>query len=313
MSDEGDGWESIMREAVDAPIEHEYRNVISDNLRWNRFTVRAGDIFVCTPPKCGTTWMQAIVAELLFPDGIPGGRVWEVCPWIDARFEPIDDVVARLDAQEHRRSIKTHTAADGIPWYSKASYIVVGRDGRDAFMSMFNHMRSLRPELLKQLAVSAMQEGIELGAAPVPLEDIHEYFAWSVNDNPMWLTHVASFWEHYGERNVLFVHYNDMQTDLEGEMRRVAAFLDVDVAEERWPRAVERCTFASMKQRSDEIGDFESHFVGGADSFLYKGTNERWRDVLTSEELALFDRRCREVLPADAFAWTTAGRAALIA
>src|SRR5690349_4908519 len=126
-------------EAVDSPIVHEYRNVVSDNLRWNRFAVRPGDIFVCTPPKCGTTWMQAIVAELLFPDGIPGARLWEVCPWIDARFDPVDEVIDRLDAQEHRRSIKTHTPADGIPWHSSAFYIVVGRDGRDAFMSMFNH------------------------------------------------------------------------------------------------------------------------------------------------------------------------------
>ena len=132
-----------------------------------------------------------------------------------------------------------------------------------------------------------------------------------MNDNPTWLTHVASFWEHHEQRNVLFVHYNDMQTDLEGEMRRVAAFLDIDVSEDRWPRAVDRCTFTSMKQRSDEIGDFESHFIGGADSFLYKGTNERWRDVLTAAELALFDQRCREVLPADANAWTTEGRSAL--
>ena len=56
-------------EAVVRPIEREYRNVVSDNLRWNRFVSRPGDIFVCTPPKCGTTWMQTIVASLLFPDG----------------------------------------------------------------------------------------------------------------------------------------------------------------------------------------------------------------------------------------------------
>jgi aryl sulfotransferase len=142
------------------------------------------------------------------------------------------------------------------------------------------------------------------------LEDIHEFFAWSMNDSQMWFKHVASFWEHFGEVNVLFVHYNDMQADLEGEMRRVAAFLDIDVAEARWPRAVERCTFTSMKLRADEIGDFESHFIGGAESFLYKGTNGRWQDVLTSDELALFDQRCQELLTPPAVEWTTFGRSA---
>jgi aryl sulfotransferase len=296
-------------EAVERPIEREYRTVVSDNLRWSRFVSRPGDIFVCTPPKCGTTWMQAIVVALLFQDGAAPGSVWEIAPWIDARFEPIDDVIARLDAQTFRRSIKTHTAADGIPWYPTASYIIVGRDGRDAFMSMLNHMRNLRPETIMELAISAAQDGIDLAGGPPPLDDVHEFFTWWL-ENPMWLEHVSSFWGHRGEPNVLFVHFNDMQADLGAQMRHVAAFLGVDVDAQRWPDLVERCTFESMKRRSNEISDFAG-FVGGADTFLYKGSNGRWRDVLTADELDAFDRRSKELLPPDAITWTTSGEAAL--
>ena len=57
-------------------------------------------------------------------------------PWIEAQFDPIDEVLARLEAQPHRRFIKTHTPADGIPFFSGAKYVFVARDGRDAFMSM---------------------------------------------------------------------------------------------------------------------------------------------------------------------------------
>ena len=50
-----------------------YRNAVMDNARWTGFEPRPDDIFVCTPSKCGTTWMQTIVANLLWPDGdIPG-------------------------------------------------------------------------------------------------------------------------------------------------------------------------------------------------------------------------------------------------
>ena len=76
---------------------------------------------------------------------------------------------------------------------------------------------------------------------------------------------------------MLFVHYNDMKADLDGEMRRVADFLGIPVDESRWAEQVAACTFAGMKARADEIADFESHFVGGADTFLYKGTNGRWQ------------------------------------
>ena len=126
----------------------------------------------------------------------------------------------------------------------------------------------------------------------------------------MWFEHVASYWSHVGEPNVLFVHYNDMQEDLDAQMRRVDAFLRIDVRENRWSELVERCTFESMKKRSKEISNF-ANFVGGADTFLYKGSNDRWRHVLTAEELAAFERRSKELLPPDAIAWTASGQAAL--
>jgi aryl sulfotransferase len=291
-------------------VIRDYRNVVSDNRRWQQFSHRPGDIFVCTPPKCGTTWTQTIVAALLFPSGDVPSRVMEVAPWIDARFNPLDEIIARLEAQEHRRSVKTHTPADGIPWYPTGSYIVVGRDGRDAFMSFLNHMRYMRPEVGMDLAASAAEEGIDLGAMP-SIDDEHAFFAeWL--EVGMLFEHIKTFWDHRGEPNVLFVHYDDLTADLEGEMRRIAAFLELDIDEELWPGMVERCTFTSMKSRPDEIAEFDRLFVGGADTFLYKGTNGRWRDVLTPEELAAYDRRVAEILPPDAVEWL-AGRTESIA
>jgi aryl sulfotransferase len=288
--------------AVRRPVEAEYREVVADNRRWESFTPRAGDVFVCTPPKCGTTWMQTIVTTLLFPDGAPG-PVMHVAPWFDARFFPVEELAGRLEAQDHRRQIKTHTPADGIPWFPDASYIAVYRDGRDAFMSFLNHMRSMRPDVIIAMASSAIEEGIPTGEMP-PLDDVHEFFDFWLKNGP-YFRHVASFWAHRDEDNVLFAHYDDMQADLAGQMRRVARFLGIQVDEARFPALVEQCTFAAMKARPDEISDFDRVFVGGGDAFLYKGTNGRWRDVLTPDELARFERIQAERLPPEAIAWLT--------
>jgi aryl sulfotransferase len=52
-----------------------------------------------------------------------------------------------------------------------------------------------------------------------------------------------------------------------------------------------------------EIGDFDRVFIGGADTFLYKGTNGRWRDLLTTDEVAIFDEESTRRLPPEANRW----------
>jgi aryl sulfotransferase len=285
-----------------------YRTAVADNGRWAGFTPRPGDAFVCTPAKCGTTWMQTIVASLLWPDGDVPGPVLEISPWLEAEFDPIDEILGRLAAQRHRRFIKTHTPADGIPMFPEAKYVFVGRDGRDAFMSMCNHMEHFKDDVREGLNVRVAHEDVP----PMPpwTGDVHGFFAvWL----PMLglLEHVATFWAHRKDANVLLVHYNDLKADLAGEMRRVAEFLDIAMPEPKWPAVVERCTFESMQARGAAIGPFDRLFEGGAKSFIFKGTNGRWRDVLTPDELASYAARVAEVLPPAAGEWLERGRRAV--
>jgi aryl sulfotransferase len=279
----------------------EYRHFIWDTRRWNAFEHRAGDVFVCTPPKCGTTWTQTIVAMLMFPDGNLPDTVMSMAPWLDARFHPLDETIGRLEAQTHRRSIKTHTSADGIPWWPDASYIVVGRDGRDTFMSFVNHMASLRPDRVGELIESAVAEGIQFDAMP-PQDDIHQFFAGWLAGGELF-RFLSTYWDLRDQPNMLFVHYNDLKADLEKEVRRIAAFLGIAIDEKLLPGILERCSFDWMKTNADRIGDFGDMFQGGGQSFFFKGTNGRWQTVLTPEELAAYERRSRECMPADLKAW----------
>jgi aryl sulfotransferase len=283
----------------------EYRNAVMDNRRWEGFEPRAGDIFVCTPSKCGTTWMQTIVANLLWPDGeFPGPIVNGICPWIEAKFVPAEDMHRMLDAQTHRRAMKSHTPADGIPWYPEAKYITVGRDGRDAFMSWCNHVR--RMKLTALFNEQAEKEGIPT-LTVFDGEDYRGYFrSWLVENN--YFDVVASYWARRNEPNLLFVHYNDMKADLAGEMRRVADFLEIEIDPAQWPALVERCTFEGMRRADTRIGHFERAFEGGIEGFLFKGTNGRWRDVLDADDLAAYAKRIAETLPPEAARWTEFGR-----
>ncbi len=284
-----------------------YRSAVDDNRRWAGFAPRPGDILVCTPAKCGTTWTQTIIASLLWPGGTAPGPVMHISPWIEANFLPADVVHATLDAQKHRRFMKSHTPADGIPMFADTRYIVVGRDGRDAFMSMCNHAERFKDEVRRGLNERAAAEGLPL--MPEWNGDAHGFFQGWLQMASLF-QHIASFWPHRGDPNVLFVHYAGLKADLAAEMRRIAEFLDIRIDEVEWPTVVARCTFEAMRNRGAEIGSFENRFEGGAKGFIFKGTNGRWRDVLTAEELAQYQRRVTEFLAPEAQHWLESGRIA---
>lgn len=86
--------------------------------------------------------MQTIVGNLLFPDGDLPGPASFISPWLDFRPIPLEMVLGQLEAQEHRRYIKTHTPLDGLPYFPEAKYLCVSRDLRDVFMSLLNHWGS---------------------------------------------------------------------------------------------------------------------------------------------------------------------------
>jgi aryl sulfotransferase len=280
------------------------QNAVMDSTRWDRFVHRPGDIFVCTPPKCGTTWTQAIVASLLWPAGDVPGPVMDLAPWWDANFYDLEELAARLEAQTFRRSVKTHLPVEAIPWWETGHYIAVFRDGRDAFMSYVNHVASFRPELRERLNAAALAKGLQ----PMPAYDgdLHALYAQWI-DLPLPLVMLRGWWERRHLPNVLLVHFNDLKSDLDGEMRRIAAFLGVAIDPHSWPDQVARCTFDAMKERAGEIGRFERNFVGGGESFLHKGTNGRWRDVLTEAELARYDAAVAKFLSPEQARWLERG------
>ncbi len=90
-------------------------------------------------------------------------------------------------------------------------------------------------------------------------------------------------------------------------MRRVAAFLNIGIPAARWPVVVDGCTFESMRADADKVGNFERAFEGGAKSFLFKGVNGRWREVLTEGELRRYRHRVEELLAPEAARWLEHG------
>src|SRR5260370_38636148 len=88
--------------------------------------LRGDDLVICTPPKCGTTWTQMICAQLVLQNPILGSHLDVLSPWLDMLTRSREDVVSDLDAQTHRRVIKTHTPLGGDPFHDPGTHIAAG-------------------------------------------------------------------------------------------------------------------------------------------------------------------------------------------
>ena len=120
-----------------------HQGPLLDPARWDDFTARADDIFISTPPKCGTTWTQAIVASLIFGRADHGHKPAHISPWLDANFTPWEEIRAMLEAQIHRHFIKTHMPLDSMPFHAGCVHLAVYLDPRDAFFSSRAHAANM--------------------------------------------------------------------------------------------------------------------------------------------------------------------------
>lgn len=298
-------------------VRHIYQNHHLDTTRWNGFAPRAGDIVISTSYKAGTTLTQTIIANLLFPDGELPGRVTEFMPWLEMRIPPIEGVLAKLEAQTHRRCIKSHLALDGLPFFDEVQYVVVGRDPRDVFMSLVNHYGEHTPEAFE---ITNNAPGRVGDPFPPYDGDIHKlwrnwitrgWFAWESDGYPYWshLHHAKTWWEFRHLPNIRFIHYADMLRDLEGEMRRLAQWLHIEVPEDRWPAVVDACRFETVKKNPEKVlsDSVNLFWKEGAKTFFHKATNGRWKDVLSADELTLYEAAMKKTLPPDCAVWLENG------
>ncbi|HET8637827.1 MAG TPA: sulfotransferase domain-containing protein [Acidobacteriaceae bacterium] len=299
--------------SVDAIVwpqkSREMQGVKFDSAAWNEFAFRDDDITIVTYEKAGTTWMQQIVAQLVF-QGAENVDVQAISPWLDLRLPPLPAKLALLEAQQHRRFIKTHLPIEAMRYEPRAKYIYVGRDGRDVAWSLYNHLINYTDEYIAQLNALPEWHGPKLRK---PSGSVRDFFlTWMAQDGdpigPFW-PHVRGWWLARDLPNLLLVHYATLKSDLAGEISRIAQFLGISADAETLSRIEQHCTFNYMKANAEKFAPRGGQqFEGGAQSFIYKGTNGRWGDILTRSEIASYEATARRELGEACAEWLATGK-----
>ena len=227
----------------------------------------SSDVIVATQMKCGTTWMQHLVYQILMRgrgDLVETGTaLYAVSPWLEGlRSVSVEDAPL-IGAERPSRIIKTHFPAALCPWTAQARYIYVARHPVSCFASCVDFVAG------------------NAGVFAPPLAVLETWFRSDLMWWGTWPDHVKGWWDLAAAHdNVLVLFFEDMKHDLAAVTRRVAEFLgvapltDAEVAE-----VTRKCGFDYMQ--ANQVS-FEMHppqlLQVGAEMFV-KGTADRYQDV----------------------------------
>ncbi|RKH68750.1 sulfotransferase domain-containing protein [Corallococcus llansteffanensis] len=252
--------------------------LLLDTFRWLRLRYvwlkpRPTDIYISTFPKAGTTWMQQIVYQLLTRGRGEYEHILQVAPFVDM-LALMPNGERLLDGLAEPRILKTHLRYGALRPPRNSRIIYVTRAAADSILSRFHH--------------NCLMHGSQL--------DFDGFFREQVGNNE-WAKHLASWWPHRNDPNVLHIRYADLIADRETCLRRIGAFLGIPVADEDLPLLMEKTGFEHMKQndfRFDPRLTIYEPLAPGR-GFVFKGGVGRGKQALKPEQQARLDARVNTV------------------
>ena len=286
------------------PQRH-YSGIFTDSHNWDKFEHHSGDVFICVPPKSGTTWMQSICGLLIFGDPDAEISYPELSPWIEFRLssKSIETRLAQLSAQTHRRFIKSHSPLDGVPFFDNCIYLIAHRHPLDVHFSMWHQVRNMNlvqidhlytddraANFTKFLFNSIENEGLDQPS----LESLalHLKTARAIAHLP----------------NVHMFHYDKLSSDLNGQMQRVAKAIGVSHSQKLFERLVVKATFKSMKANAVLTAPgVKGGLYKDPSSFFHSGKGRKWEGKLNDEQIAQYNATMATLLNADDVRYLEAG------
>lgn len=196
------------------------------------FRPRPTDVFICTYPKSGTTWLQQIVHVLRGGD-LEFEEICAVVPWLESAH----DMGLDLDGPQpgSLRAFKTHLTVPELPPGGRCIYAM--RDPKDVAVSFYRFF-----------------EGWMFEPGTISLDTFVDELVVGGSRSGRYWDHVCTAWPARARPDVLILAYEDMRADLEGAVRRVARFLGIeDAAAIR--RAVACSAFEFMAARPTQFDD----------------------------------------------------------
>ncbi|OQV14593.1 putative Sulfotransferase 1C2 [Hypsibius exemplaris] len=251
-----------------------------------KFEARASDVVVCSLPKAGTNWTNAIVLGVrengnaqVYRDGVvlsEKSKCIEHC-------DPDDPVekwpIQSVKKQTSDRQYFTHLAYECMPESINASgakKVFVYRNPKDMAISQYYYIKQ-QPRIQFQ----------------GDLNDIVDSFIDDTLPFGPYFDHLASFWKkRHEDPNIIFFSFEDLKKDFKGTVKRLGHFLGKDLTAEQIDAIYKETDFKTA-QANPLLNRSEYHAKGVLDlnmhPFIRDGSIGQWKTTFTPEMNAKMD------------------------
>ena len=257
-------------------------------------------VFIASYPKSGTTWLQAIVATLLYENlastsSVPTSsfkHISDVSPFYevdrtwceDASIQP---AVTFVHESLGYRVFNTHLWWEMLPQGESIKYLYIVRDGKDVVLSFYHHLSHQAEGRYEKSFDCFLDEWCEGEIA----------FGKWIHHLRKWQEALAFSTTNGSNGKCLLLRYEDMVDNLSREIKSIANFLfnnrndgsNMSITDERLEQLCEMLSFNGMKR---EISRYQPVSVTWTDNFqfLRKGCVGDSLNSFTSEQHQKFDR-----------------------
>ncbi len=233
-----------------------------------RYQPRDTDVFVVTQMRCGTTWMQHLIYQIVTRGSgdleAQGSTLYAVSPWLEGLKSVSVNDAPLVGDERPTRIIKTHLPADLCPFSKVAKYVYVTRHPVSCFSSCVDFVRH------------------STGSFSPTIEACEKWF--TSRDSMWWSTwpdHISGWWQRHDQHtNVLFVRFEDMKQDLAAVARTVADFLNIQpLSTSELSQVVHKCSFQYMRDHDECFEMSPPHLLQSRGGHLVSGKVDRHRDL----------------------------------
>uniref|UniRef100_A0A0E0MEF2 Sulfotransferase n=1 Tax=Oryza punctata TaxID=4537 RepID=A0A0E0MEF2_ORYPU len=255
------------------------------------------DVVLASLPKCGTTWLKALVfATAARAHPLLRLNPHDCIPFMEAVYFAGDE--ARLDAAPSPRLMSTHASFTVLPASITENpgckIIYICRQPKDMLISFWHFINRSKSNAM---SFSDVWESIPKGT----------YFG-----SPIW-EHILEYWKASQEKpdKVLFLKYEEILRDPVKNVEKIAEFIgqpfsDVEKEAGIVESIIDLCSFQSLKASGANNAGFRRvvNVEVPNESFFRKGTVGDWVNYVTPEMAENLDNFLADKFRGSGFSFT---------